>query len=299
MNPLDVVRLRKLMDLTSGKPDILIGLIDGPVAMDLPTLMGENIRGIRAEFSGACTAANSLACAHGTFVAGILSAKRTSGAPSICPNCTLLVRPIFIEKMSENAQMPSANPQELATAIIDAVKAGARVINLSAALVYSSMRKEHALEEALDYAAFHHVILVVAAGNQGLVGSTVITRHPWVIAVTACDERGYPLRYSNLGHSIGRQGLIAPGDEIVSLGTDGNFLTLSGTSAAAPFVTGTIALLYSIFPDATAVEMKSALIQSNSIRRTSILPPLLNAWAAYQNLAGIRSYQTSQVLAIG
>jgi subtilisin family serine protease len=243
--------------------------------------------------------ANSLACAHGTFVAGILSAKRGSGAPAICPESILLIRPIFIEKMSENGQMPNANPQELATAIIDTVNAGARVINLSAALAYSSMKEEHELEEALDYAALHHVTLVVAAGNQGLVGSTVITRHPWVIAVTACDERGFPLRYSNLGHSIGRQGFRAPGDEIVSLGTDGNFLTLSGTSAAAPFVTGTIALLYSMFPDTTAAEMKSALIQSDIVRRTSILPPLLNAWAAYQNLAKIRSYRTAHAIAIG
>src|SRR5690242_7860888 len=97
MTPLDSVKLTSLMQLTSGRPDILVGLIDGPVAMDLPTLMGENIRGIRAEFSRACTVANSIACTHGTFVAGMLSARRTSGAPAICPNSTLLVRPIFIE----------------------------------------------------------------------------------------------------------------------------------------------------------------------------------------------------------
>src|SRR4029453_16263325 len=46
---------------------------------------------------------------------------------------------------------------------------------------------ERALTHALDYATIHGVIIVVAAGNQATVGSTVITRHPCVIAVIACD----------------------------------------------------------------------------------------------------------------
>jgi hypothetical protein len=44
---------------------------------------------------------------------------------------------------------------------------------------------------------------VAAAGNQGTVGGTVITSHPWVIAVAACDANGKPLNGSNLGSSIG------------------------------------------------------------------------------------------------
>ena len=48
--------------------------------------------------------------AHGTYVAGILAARRGSGAPAICPGCTLLVRPIFLETASDNAEMPSATP---------------------------------------------------------------------------------------------------------------------------------------------------------------------------------------------
>jgi subtilisin family serine protease len=193
--------------------------------------------------------------------------------------------------MPGNGQMPSANPKELAAAIIDTINAGARVINLSAALAQPSTEGERKLEEALDYAAIQGVMIIAAAGNQGAVGSTVITRHSWVIPVTACDQQGYPLSYSNLGHSIGRKGLSAPGDNIVSLGTDGNSLTLNGTSAAAPLVTGAIALLYSIFPNSTAAEVKSVVMRANAIRRASITPPLLDAWTAYQNLVQIHSPQ--------
>ena len=61
--------------------------------------------------------------------------------------------------------------------------------------------------------------MVAAAGNQGTVGSSVITRHPWVIPVIACDLQGRPTTESNLGSSIGRRGLAAPGENIASLGT--------------------------------------------------------------------------------
>ena len=284
MNHLDLVKLTALMERTSGKPEIMVGLLDGPVTTNHPDLASEHIREIPGGISGACTQTKSVACLHGTFVAGILCAKRSSEAPAICPNCTLLVRPIFAETQSGSLHMPSATPEELAAAIRDSIKAGARVLNLSVALEHPSSAGQRELEEALDYAARRGVIAVAAAGNQGAVGSSAITRHPWVIPVVAYDLRGRPIQQSNLGGSIGRRGLGAPGDDVTSLGADGGPITFGGTSVAVPFVTGAIALLWSQFPTATAAEMKFALTQVSTQRRTTIVPPLLDAWAAYQLL---------------
>src|SRR5438552_13320950 len=100
MDPLDFVKLSPLMKITSGKPEIVIGLIDGPVFKDHPDLAIENIREIAGKPSSACNRTDSAACVHGTYVAGVLSAKRGSLAPAICPNCTLLPRPIFTEAPS-------------------------------------------------------------------------------------------------------------------------------------------------------------------------------------------------------
>ena len=86
---------------------------------------------------------------------------------------------------------------------------------------------------------------------------------------------------SNLGSSIGRRGLGAPGDAITSLGAEGPPLTLGGTSAATPFVTGAIALLWSAFPAATAAEVRYAVTHASAPRRTTVVPPLLDAWGAY------------------
>lgn len=286
MDPLELVKLTALMERTSGSPEVKIGLIDGPVVIQHPDLAGEHLREIPGHNGGACTQANSAACLHGTFVAGILSAKRGSLAPAICPNCILLVRPIFAETNAAKGEMPSATPEELAQAILDCIGMGARVLNVSAALGQPSLKNERPLEEALDQAAKRGVIVIVAAGNEGTLGSTAITRHPWVMSVVAYDLQGRPMNHSNLGSSIGRRGLGAPGDRITSIGANGKPLTFGGTSAAAPFVTGAIALLWSEFPTATATEVKYAATQACTPRRTTVVPPLLDAWAAYQTMRG-------------
>ncbi len=261
-----------------------IGLIDGPVLTQHAGLAGEGLQEIPGQNAATCTQTDSSACLHGTFIAGILSGKRNSRAPAICPDCTLLVRPIFSEKTFGRERMPNATPQELAAAVLECINAGARVINLSLALSQPSTKGEHALEDAFNQALRRGVMIVAAAGNQGTLGSSAITRHPWVIPVVACDLRARPINESNLGGSIGMRGLSAPGDNITSLGPAGQTLTLGGTSVAVPFVTGAIALLWSEFPAATAAQIKLAVTKASMRRRASIVPPLLDAAAAYQIL---------------
>ena len=141
------------------------------------------------------------------------------------------------------------------------------------------------LEAALDHAARRQAIVVAAAGNQGTVGSSVLTRHPWVIPAAACNLQGLLLPESNLGKSIGSRGLRAPGENITSLGTSTPTSTIGGTSVAAPFVTGAIALAWSEYPETSAVEVKWAFLHAAGPRRAAIAPPLLDAWAAYAALA--------------
>jgi subtilisin family serine protease len=180
--------------------------------------------------------------------------------------------------------MPTATAGDLAAAILDCIEAGARVLNLSLGLSPGAAASECELEEALNHAARHGVLVVAAAGNQGTLGSTV-TRHPWVIPVAGCDRSGRPMRDSNFGNSIGRRGVMAPGEGVTSIGADGKPVTLGGTSAAAPFVTGTAALLLSVFSKATAGDVKLAITRRAPAGRSSVVPPLLNAWRAYRALS--------------
>ena len=283
MDPLDLVKLPALMQRTSGDPRLKIALIDGPVATGDPAFAGAQLREVPGT-PGACGVAGSAACLHGTFVAGILCAARESAAPAICPGCSLLVRPIFGEAERSPGGMPSATPDELAGAILDCLAAGARVLNVSAALVRPSLQSERALEAALDQAARRGAIVIAAAGNDGSLGSTAITRHPWVIPVVGYDLQGRPMNESNLGRSIGRRGVGAPGSGITSLGGGGEPRTMHGTSAAAPFVTGAVALLWSELPAVAAVDMRLAIVRTPSRARNTVVPPLLDASESYRSL---------------
>ena len=284
MEPLYLVNLPALMGLTSGRAEIAVGLIDGPVAIKHPDLAGANIHTIRGTQPGACIESTSLSCMHGTLVAGVLAARRGRSAPAICPDCTLLVRAVFAETQARPGQVTSAVPEELAAAIVECIEAKARIINLSVAVSQPSISGNREIEEALNLAAKRGVIVVAAAGNQGTLAGSAITRHPWVIPVVACDLRGAPLGYSNLGNSIGKRGLMAPGVGVTSLSPDGKSLLFEGTSAAAPFVTGAIALLWSEFPNAGAGQVKFAVVGAKAARRITVVPPLLDAWEAYKVL---------------
>ena len=121
--PLDLVKLTPLMEVTKGRGEIVVGLIDGSVAKDHPDLSGANIHSVPGQSNNQCNQANDAACRHGTFVAGILSGRRDSVAPGICPDCTLLSHPIFFTETADGKwQIPSAKPKELATAIVECIE---------------------------------------------------------------------------------------------------------------------------------------------------------------------------------
>lgn len=288
MDLTDLVKLRSLMDRTAGIPDIKIGLIDGPVSTIHPDLAGVRIQETPGRAGGGCTRTDSPACLHGTFVAGILSARRGSAAPALCPGCTLVLFPVFGEASPGSEEMPSATSESLADSVIAAVDAGARVINMSVGLTSDSAKGRAKVDEAINYAAARGVLCVAAAGNQGLDGGTTVSRHPWIIPVAACDGNGRPVTESAFGRSIGERGLLAPGVRVTSLEAGGETMVRGGTSAAAPFVTAAIALLWSEVPDARAALLKLAITQTDTRPRRTLIPPLLNGEASFQTVVRSR-----------
>ena len=132
MAPLELVKLTELMERSRGRPEIKIGLVDGPVAMNHPGLTTESIRGrIPGGFAWPlCPSGHGTACGSmGRLLQGSYPAGEGSMAPAICPDCTLLVRPIFPEATAEGAPLPDATPHhDLAAAIVDCVEADANVV---------------------------------------------------------------------------------------------------------------------------------------------------------------------------
>lgn len=273
---LALVALPRLMEVTRGRRELSVAVIDGPVDTGHADLAGARLKNLASS-----PYTDHPSCRHGTAVAGILVAQRESAAPGICPDVTLVVRPIF--GLAPDNLAGSATPEALAAAIDDAIDAQARVINLSLALAPRGNDGRPTLHRALDRAADRGIIVVAAAGDHSTMGSSAITGHRSVIPVVSYHPRGYAEPTSNLALSIGRNGVGATGRGIVSLAPAGGARPFEGSSAAAALVTGAVALLWSEFPHAAAPAIRHAVVRSTS-RRASVVPPLLNAWRAYEIL---------------
>lgn len=286
MEPLEITRMKRLMAATEGRPGIVIGVIDGPVDTSHNDFKGARLRGISSSPAVTCSVMSGSSCLHGTFVAGMLCAGRSARFPGICPGCTLLIRPIFHDGRSKARTGPAVTPGELARAIIGTVNAGAGIINFSMGLGGTSLKQHRQLMDAINYASARGVLLVAASGNNGGIGPVPLFNHNWVIPVASCDMQGRIARGANTGPSVGRWGLMAPGTNIHGTAPGGGYTTMSGTSAAAPLVSGVCALLWSLFPRAAVTDIKKAILLPGR-KRKSIMPPLLDAEESWQVLKGL------------
>lgn len=284
---LRLIRLDALMNASRGSPAVVIGLIDGPVDLGHPAFAGASLSPASHPDLAMCRNASSGACVHGTAVAGVLCARRGVPAPAICPGCTTIVHPILSEDSSPAGQPPFTTAAQLSRAIIETVDAGAVIINLSLGVITSELRAFSELDAACDYARRRAVILVAASGNQGRIGFVPLLDHPWVIPVAACDIDGSITPESNISPSIGTRGLRAPGVDISTTSPASRYVPISGTSVAAAFVTGGLALLWSEFPHATAGEVRQLALQAASRAPRSIIPPLFDAEGARTLLRGL------------
>jgi len=284
--------LARLMAQTAGRAEVVVGVVDGPADLSHLDLAGQQISVLpsghwagRGAPGDECRIPASAECSHGTFVVGMLAARRASPAPGICPACTVVTRQIFAETPAGQAG-PAATPDDLAAGVVDTIDAGARVINLSLGLAASSLARTGAIDDAFDFAFRRGAVVVTAAGNHGLVGPAPLMSHPWLLPVAACDLAGRLLPMSNAGITIGRHGLLAPGAGLIGLSPQNGYKRLSGTSVAVPLVAGAAALLWSLAPDATAAQVRDALLLPG-ISRRSIIPPLLDAAASWHSLRAV------------
>ena len=280
--PLGRAGLSALMRLSAGCADVRVGVIDGPVQTELAEF--SEVRFRSAGQQAAVFSPNDPASVHATLVTSLLAARRDGEPSGICPGCSFILHPIF-----EPGTMPRATPAQLARAIQATVNAGARVINMSLALLPGTTQGLEMLVELLDAAWRRGVVIVAAAGNQARIGHSLVAGHPAVIPVTASDVRGGPTAETNLGRSIGQRGVSAPGEYIVGLRPDGTRAVFGGTSAAAPFVTGAIALLYSLLPDLDRERLMWSLTRARR-GRSGLVPAPLDGWTAYQMLTGERMH---------
>ncbi|MCI0606994.1 S8 family serine peptidase [bacterium] len=210
---------------------------------------------------------------HGTFVTGIIAATpgNKEGIAGINPNAKIMV-------LKALNGLGHSRASYIAEAIIYAANNGARVINLSVG-GYELTKTE---QLAVDFARSKGSVIVVAAGNKAVdISKYSPAGLRDVLTVAASDVQDQRAVYSNFGEID----LAAPGNDVLSLrarrtdllldipgvqytagtsyvGVDKRYYRASGSSFSAPIVSGTAALLFSIYPELTNEEVERMLVQS-------------------------------------
>ena len=116
-----------------------------------------------------------------------------------------------------------------------------------------------ALEEAVAYAQERGAVIVAAVGNGGTATVYYPAGLDGVIGVGAVDRSGLIYYRSNHNESVF---LTAPGEDVESLAGDGGYARFTGTSFAAPFVTGSVAALKSLRPELDGEALRELLASS-------------------------------------
>jgi cyanobactin maturation PatA/PatG family protease len=252
----------ELLIETRGDPDICVAILDGPVDLSHPSLVGANLSSLETVVPA--IADGGPASQHGTHVASVIFGQHDGPVKGIAPACRGLIVPIFRDADADS--FAPCSQIDLARAISQAIQAGAQIINISGGQFTPSGAAYPLLADVVQKCASQGVLIVAAAGNQGCECLHLPAALPAVLAVGAMNSQGDPMEFSNWGAAYQVQGVLAPGEHIVGATPSGGTVSHSGTSYATPIASGVVALLLSLQikrgekPDPQSV--REAILQS-------------------------------------
>jgi len=207
---------------------------------------------------------------HGTHVAGIVGAIRNNdlGIKGVADNVKIMA----IRTVPDGDE----RDKDVANSILYAVDNGAKILNMSFGKSYAWDKK--VVDDAVKYAVSKGVLLVHAAGNDGKntekednfpnrlftdsLGKTMGTAQGWIEVGASGwkNDEDLVASFSNYGGKT--VDVFAPGVKINSTMPSSTYKENDGTSMAAPVVAGLAALIWSHYPNFTAVQIKDIIMNS-------------------------------------
>jgi subtilisin family serine protease len=212
---------------------VKVGVIDTGFTYDHPDLEGKIFGGINCT-GGADGDYSDKINGHGISVASIIAARKSGkGVAGVAPDASL-----FIAKAIDDNGVGEA--EYIKCSIEACIAAGCDVINMSLGSPESYPEVDVVIRSGVDKG----IIFVAAAGNSGedndeLEQEDWPARLPYVISVAAINKNSKRAGWSSRGDIE----FSAPGVDIVTCFLENKYATFSGTSQAAPFVSGACALL--------------------------------------------------------
>jgi subtilisin family serine protease len=202
---------------------------------------------------------------HGTGVAGIVAAERRNniGVDGIATNTRIMV--------VRTVPNGDERDKDVANAIRYAVDNGAHIINMSFGKAYSPFKG--VVDAAVRYAQERGVLLVHAAGNDAkdlateknfpnryFVGGD--TASLWIEVGASAWQGRERLASGFSNYGSGQVDVFAPGSDINSTSPGNDYDSASGTSFAAPVVSGIAAMLMAYYPALTAADVRRIILES-------------------------------------
>lgn len=295
-------------DITLGDKDVIVAVVDNGFDVNHPELSGKLYNSYnvltRNNYLRPIVSKYGID-AHGTHVAATAAGNcnNGSGLLGIAPNCRLML-----------VQVGNDNPDRLLSTtairegILYAINQGADVINVSLGTSASDILKGMSEGQQLNYissscrqeellwnnvyskAKRNNSTIVISAGNDNVIaGVDPMKRSRNIIKVSAINKELKKADFSNYGvyPHLNREysTLSAPGVSIYSAAPDSQYVSMQGTSMAAPVVSGAVALLKSIDKNLTTDQVIKLLKETGEDVESNI-GPMINIGKALQTLKG-------------
>ncbi len=247
------INIEGAWQISKTEGSIKVAVIDNGIEVDHPDL----VNNINKTLSWDIVKDEPLvtdASGHGTHVAGIIAAQANNGlgVAGVSYNAEIIGYNVF--------ESGKAKTSDIQKAINQAVSDGARVINMSLGGYGSGYETEdHILRTAIRQAVQNNVVVVCAGGNG--IDNVAQTQpcypadYEECISVTAAKQDNTWPRYDYNAY----KDIAAPGYSIYSTVTGGSYGYKSGTSMAAPMVSGVVAMMLAKDPNLTVDEVKEIL----------------------------------------
>ncbi|WP_205318037.1 S8 family serine peptidase [Kordia sp. SMS9] len=215
---------------------------------------------------------------HATQIASIIAAQRNNKIGIDGINDLVKIMPLSIAAVGDDFD------KDIALAIRYAVDNGAKIINMSLGKEFS-MYPEW-VNDAIKYAQDKNVLIITSAGNNGLNIDKnddfptdnlkgVETVQNFIKVGNTSKNINSKLIFSNSNYGKKNVDIYAPGTKINCLSRYGE-ITDTGTSLSSAVVSGVASLLFSYYPNLTAIEVKNIILESGSSYDLMVLKPYPN-----------------------
>lgn len=301
---LSAINANAAWNITTGESSVKVAVIDSGVELNHPDLYYGNDNysnlNVAESVDYVSSTDHTPSDSHGTRIAGIIGAKTNNNNVGVagvaggygCPGVTII------------SYRTNYTVAQVISAIYDAISKNVKIINLS---MEGSFNLN--LSNALDYAFNNGVTVVCASGNGSSSSISFPASHEFTIAVGSINQSYQRASESNYGNGLD---MVAPGTVIWTTckSDDGYYNSDSGTSFATPQVAGVAALMLSVNPSLSPIQVKSNLQStctklsgySNDGWNSEVGYGLLNAYAAVYavtpRLSGPSSFCTGATYSI-